>query len=98
MRLVQAQNGIRQLDTGLGLVGDGLRGVDEKLSMVLGKLDALAAAVAQHREELDAASLEAQRQGQELVVMNSILQEVNRSRFGWRLRQLFGKTPAADEP
>ena len=98
MRLVQAQDGIRQLDTGLGHVGDGLRGFDEKLSMLLAKLDALAAAVAQQREEFDAASLEAQRQGQELVVMNTILQEVNRSRFGWRLRQLFGKTPAADEP
>lgn len=73
-------------------------GLDERLSMVLGKLDALAAAVAQQREELDAASVQAQHQGRELVVMNTILQEVNRSRFGWRLRQLFGKTPAAGEP
>ncbi|MBC7657117.1 MAG: sulfotransferase [Frankiaceae bacterium] len=95
-RLVQAQEGIRQLDAGLVVVGDGLRGLDEKLSMVLGKLDVLATAVAQQREELDAASVQAQRQGQELVVMKTILQEVNRSRFGWRLRQLFGKTPAAD--
>lgn len=97
-RLAQAQDGMRQLDAGLAHVGDGMRGLDEKLSNVLGKLDSLATAVAQQREELDAASMQAQRQGQELVAMNSILQEVNHSRFGWRLRQLFGKTPAADKP
>ena len=96
--LAQAGDGIRRLDAGLVPLGDSLRGLDERLSTVLGKLDALADAVAQQREELDAASVQARRQGRELVVMNTILQEVNRSRFGWRLRQLFGKTPAADEP
>ena len=90
-RLLQGLDGIVRLESGVVQAIDGLRGLDARLSGGLRNLDTLAAAVARQRDEIDAVAAHAQQQARELEAMAAVLDEVNRSRFGWRLRKLFGR-------
>jgi hypothetical protein len=89
-QLAQAMEGIARIDARLAQLVDGLGGVDARLVTGSERMDALLDAVARQREELEAVASQAQRHGMQLEAMAVVLEEVNRSRIGWRLRRMFG--------
>jgi hypothetical protein len=89
-QMAQAMEGIARIDARLAQVVDGLGRVDARLATGSEQVEALSHAIARQREELEAVATQAQRHGMQLEAMAVVLEEVNRSRIGWRLRRMFG--------
>lgn len=97
-RLAQAMAGIERIDARLAQLVDGLGGVDARLATGSERVEALSQAIAGQREDLEAVATQAQRHGMQLEAMAVVLDEVNRSRIGWRLRRVFGLSALTKDP
>lgn len=77
---------------------EGIERVDARLASGSERLEALSQAIARQREDLEAVATQAQRHGMQIEAMAVVLDEVNRSRIGWRLRRVFGLSALTKNP
>jgi|GEM_PF-7133884 len=89
-QLAQALESIVRIDARLAQVVDGLGSVDARLATESERVEALSHDIARQGDVLEAVATQAQRSGMQLEAMALVLDEVNRSRIGWRLRRMFG--------